>query len=77
MINCIKYTFLPLAMLTAGLFTSCDEELEFVADESTYLSATQINGMLLDATTNKNNSIVELRRNEQSTNIVFRLSKQP
>jgi len=73
----MKYTFLPLAMLTAGLFTSCNEEIGFAADESNYLSATQINGMLLDATTNKNNSIVELRNNTQSTNIVFRLSQQP
>ena len=77
MINHIKYAFLPLAVFTAGLFTSCDEELEFTADESAYLSATQINGMLLDAATNKNNSIVELRNDEQSTDIVFRLSKQP
>ena len=73
----IKYAFLPLVVFTTGLFTSCDEELEFTADESAYLSATQINGMLLDATTNKNNSIVELRNDEQSTDIVFRLSKQP
>ena len=77
MINHIKYAFLPLAVFTAGLFTSCDEELEFTADESAYLSVTQINGMLLDAATNKNNSIVELRNDEQSTDIVFRLSKQP
>ena len=53
MINRTKYAFLPLVVFTTGLFTSCDEELEFTADESAYLSATQINGMLLDATTNK------------------------
>lgn len=76
-INPIKYTFLPLAILAAGLFTSCKEDIEFAANESTYLSAIQINGMLLDETTNKNTSMVELRSDEQSTNIVFRLSQKP
>ena len=65
MINHIKYAFLPLVVFTTGLFTSCDEELEFTADESAYLSATQINGMLLDATTNKNNSIKDAMTNNQ------------
>lgn len=77
--NNIKYSFLPLAMLATMSFTSCEENIEVgkAVDESPYQSATELNGLLLDATTNKNSSVVELRGNECSTNVMLRLSKLP
>lgn len=78
-INYIKYSFLPLAMLATMSFTSCEDNIEVgkAVDESPYQSTTQLNGLLLDATTNKNSSVVELRSNEYSTDVMFRLSKLP
>ncbi|MCS2348358.1 DUF1735 domain-containing protein [Bacteroides thetaiotaomicron] len=78
-INNIKYSSLSLAMLAATVLTSCDENIEIgkAVDESPYIASTQLNGLLVDETTNKNNSVIELRENEYSTNVVFRLSKLP
>ncbi len=79
LINNIKYSFLPLAMLAAAMFTACEDDIEVghAVDESPYLASTQLSGLLLDETTNKNSSVVELRNNEYTTNVVFRLSKLP
>lgn len=79
MINKIKYAFLPLVMFTMATFTSCEEDIEIGSriDESSYLASTQLRGLLLDENTNKNSSVIELRDNEYSTNLVFRLSKLP
>jgi hypothetical protein len=79
MINNIKYGFLPLVMLTMTIFTSCEEDIEIGSkvDESSYLGSTQLSGLLLDENTNKNSSVVELRDNEYSTNVMFHLSKLP
>lgn len=77
--NNIKYSFLSLAVCSAMLFTSCEEEVNVgnKLDEAPYWSATQLNGLLLDESTNKNSSVVELRGDEYSTNVVFNLSKLP
>lgn len=77
--NNIKYAFLSLAICFAVLFTSCEEEINvgIKLDETPYWNATQLNGLLLDESTNKNSSVVELRSNEYSTNVVFNLSKLP
>lgn len=79
MINNIKYAFLPLVICTMSIFTSCEDDIEIGSniDESSYLAATQLSGLLLDENTNKNSSVIELRDNEYSTNVVFRLSKLP
>lgn len=79
MINNIKHSFLPLAMFAMTIFTSCEDDIVVGSriDESPYLTSTQLNGLLLDENTNKNSSVVELRDNEHSTNVVFRLSKLP
>lgn len=79
MINNIKYAFLPVVMFTMATFTSCEEDIEIgnKIDESSYLASTQLSGLLLDENTNKNSSVIELRNNEYSTNVVFRLSKLP
>ena len=79
MINSIKYAFLPVVMFTMATFTSCEEDIEIgnKIDESSYLASTQLSGLLLDENTNKNSSVIELRNNEYSTNVIFRLSKLP
>ena len=79
MINNIKYAFLPVVMFTMATFTSCEEDIEIgnKIDESSYLASTQLSGLLFDENTNKNSSVIELRNNEYSTNVVFRLSKLP
>lgn len=78
MMKYIKYSFLPLAMIAMTTFTACEEDIEIGSvDESAYISSTQLNGLLLDAATNKNSSVVELIGTEYTTDIVFRLSKLP
>lgn len=79
MINNIKYAFLPVVMFTMATFTSCEEDIEIgnKIDESSYLASTQLSGLLLDENTNKNSSVIELRNNEYSTNVVFRLLQSP
>lgn len=79
MINNIKHSFLPLVMFTIAIFISCEDDIEIGSkiDESSYLSSTQLNGLLLDENTNKNSSVVELRDDKYSTNVVFHLSKLP
>lgn len=79
MMNKIKYSLLPLVMLTTAIFTSCEENIVIDNnwDESSYSASTQLSGMLLDENTNKNSSVIELRDKEYSTNVVFRLSKLP
>lgn len=78
-INKIKYGSLPLAIIAVTAFTSCEENIviDNNLDESSYLAATQLSGLLLDENTHKNSSVIELRDNEYSTNVEFRLSKLP
>lgn len=77
--NTIKYGFLSLAVCSVLFLTSCEEDINVGSnvDETPYLGATQLNGLLLDESTNKNNSVVELRDTEYSTNVIFSLSKLP
>ena len=79
MISNIKCAFLLLVMFAIAIFTSCEENIEIgnEIDESPYLTATQLSGLLLDENTNRSSSVIELRNNEYSTNIIFRLSKLP
>lgn len=79
LVNNIRYSFLPIALLAIIAFTSCDEDIEVgkTVDESPYQAATQLNGLLLDANTNKNSSVIEFRNDEYSTDVIFRLSKLP
>ncbi len=79
MISNIKCAFLLLVMFAIAILTSCEENIEIgnEIDESPYLTATQLSGLLLDENTNRSSSVIELRNNEYSTNIIFRLSKLP
>ena len=78
-INYIKHNFLPVVVMACAALASCSEDIDmgFVVDESAYEKATQLSCLLLDENTHKNNSVVELRSNEYSTNVVFRLTQQP
>lgn len=78
-LHTIKYSFLPVAMLAMTTFSSCEDDIELGGnvDESSYLASTQLSGLLVDENTNKNSSVIELRGNEYSTNILFRLTKVP
>lgn len=78
-LNNIRHSFLPAVMLACTALASCSEDIDMglAVDESSYEKATQLSGLLLDESTNKNSSVVELRDNEYNTNVVFRLSHQP
>ena len=78
-LNMIKYGFLPIAIFAMMTFAACENDIEVgrAIDESSYLASTQLSGLLLDETTNQNSSVIELYDNEYSTNVIFRLSKQP
>lgn len=78
-LHTIKYSFLPLAMLAMTTFSSCEDDIEMGGnvDESSYQASTQLSGLLVDENTNKNSSVIELRGNEYSTNVMFRLTKEP
>lgn len=77
LLHTIRYSFLPLAMLAMTTFSSCEDDIEMGGnvDESPYQASTQLSGLLVDENTNKNSSVIELRDNECSASVVFRLSK--
>ena len=69
---------LPLAMLTLMTVTSCEEDAIVRSDStSPYADVIQLKGKLIDGTTLKNNSVVEMRGDEYSTDITFSLSTLP
>lgn len=80
-IKIMKYTYsLCLIVLMALIaFTACSEDVNLwnSIDETPYLAANRIDGLLVDESTNKNSSVVEMNTDEYSTNLVFRLSKKP
>ena len=55
----LKYSFLPLALMLGGLaFTACTDDIEGgkPVDEGAYDAVKRVDGMLLDVTSNKNES---------------------
>lgn len=67
---------LPLAALALA---SCADDIEsgYVVNENTYASAACIEGMLLDATTNRTTKVIELRGDAVETQAYFSLTKLP
>ncbi|OUQ54293.1 hypothetical protein B5E60_02940 [Alistipes sp. An116] len=64
----------------AGLFgAACTEDIEAgkAIDESPYSAVTRIDGMLLDAATNRSEKVVELRDAISETGIYFSMTKLP
>ena len=60
----LKYSFLPLVLMLGGLaFTACTDDIEGgkPVDEGAYDAVKRVDGMLLDVTSNKNESVIELR----------------
>ena len=76
----LKYSILPLALMLGGMaFTACTDDIEGgkPVDEGAYDAVTRVDGMLLDATSNKNESVIELRSDKHETEVFFRLTKAP
>lgn len=76
----LKYSFLPLALMLGGLaFTACTDDIEGgkPVDEGAYDAVKRVDGMLLDVTSNKNESVIELRSDKHQTEVFFRLTKAP
>lgn len=76
--NNLKYTF--LSMLLCGMaFTACDDDVTVgqEVNESQYENVTKLQGLLVDQSTNKNSSVIEMRGDVHSTDISFRLTKLP
>lgn len=76
----LKSGVLSIALMLCGAaFTSCAEDIEAgkAIDEGAYQAVNRVDGMLLDANTNKTESVIELRSNKYTTDVYFSLSKQP
>ena len=76
----LKYSILPLALMLGGLaFTACTDDIEGgkPVDEGAYDAVKRVDGMLLDVTSNKNESVIELRSDKHQTEVFFRLTKVP
>lgn len=75
----IRYGVLPLFVCCMVIVIACEENIEVKTGLSDYpyLISTQLNGLLLDRNTNKNSSVIELRDEEYTTDVVFRLSQLP
>ena len=76
----LKYSILPLALMLGGLaFTACTDDIEGgkPVDEGAYDAVKRVDGMLLDVTSNKNESVIELRSDKHQTEVFFRLTKAP
>lgn len=74
----IKRTLLALPLVVLALMTSCEEDAIVRSDSvSPYAEEIQLKGKLIDGTTLQNNSVVEMRNDQYSTDIAFRLSTRP
>ena len=70
----LKYSFLPLALMLGGLaFTACTDDIEGgkPVDEGAYDAVKRVDGMLLDVTSNKNESVIELRSDKYQTEVLI------
>ena len=78
-VNDIKYGILPLFIVCMVAIVACEENIDVKTGQSDYpyWISTQLNGLLLDKNTNKNSSIVELRTDEHTTDVVCYLSQLP
>lgn len=79
-IDKLNRTLCRLVLPLAGLaLASCADDIEsgYVVNENTYASAACIEGMLLDATTNRTTKVIELRGDAVETQAYFSLTKLP
>lgn len=69
---------LPLAMLAMAMATSCEEDtIVRSSGESPYTGITEVKGQLIDKDTRQNSSVVEMRGDEYTANVTFKLSTRP
>lgn len=79
-LKCLKKNLLPIAAFLGGLvLTACADQIEVGTkiDESPYEKITRIDGMLLDQTTNKNQTVIEFRFEKHETSVYFALTRTP
>ena len=65
--NNLRYTFLSL-LLCGMAFTACEDDVTVgqEVDESQYENVTKLQGLLVDQSTNKNSSVIEMRGDVQT-----------
>lgn len=76
----LKNSVLPFALMLGGLaFTACADDIEGgrPVDEGAYGTVTRVEGLLLDASTGKNESVIELRADKYETEVFFSLTQRP
>ena len=79
-IDKLNRTLRRLVLPLAGLaLAACADDIEsgYVVNENTYASAACIEGMLLDAMTNRTTKVIELRDDAVETQAYFSLTKLP
>ena len=77
--NIFKHNLLawPLAMLALAAGTSCEDSIVRSDSDSPYADMIRLEGKLIDGTTLRNSSVVEMRDDAYSTNVTFKLSTPP
>lgn len=76
----LKYSiFSFVLMLGCQAFTACTDDIEGgrPVDEGVYDAVQRVDGMLLDAMSNKSESVLELRSDKYQTEVFFRLTQAP
>ncbi|MDR0938353.1 MAG: DUF1735 domain-containing protein [Mediterranea sp.] len=70
---------LPSALLATLALASCEGDIQLgqQTDDSRYASASRINGLLVDKSTNKNSSVAEMYADTYNTDLALRLTKRP
>ena len=67
----------PLAMLAMAMGTSCEDAIVRSDSESPYADYIRLEGKLIDGATLRNSVVVEMRNDEYTTNVTFKLSTPP
>lgn len=77
--NIFKHNLLvwPMAMLALAMGTSCEDTIVRSDSESPYADMIRLEGKLIDGTTLRNSAVVEMRNDEYTTNVTFKLSTPP
>ena len=64
----------PLAMLAMAMGTSCEDAIVRSDSGSPYADMIRLEGKLIDGETLRNSAVVEMRNDDYTTNVTFKLS---
>ena len=67
----------PLAMLALAMGTSCEDAIVRSDSESPYADMIRLEGKLVDVETLRNSAVVEMRADEYTADVMFKLSTRP